>query len=167
MSRKVIVGVFDDYTIAGEVIEALKVSGFDPHGISILGHDCDELRAVAAHVQSKGPDKLMLAGGLIGAVGGLMVGFANISVPGTGSLLVAGPMLAALSGAAAGGMLGVITGALVHFDVPEYDAKVYEAHLTEGKVLIAVHTETSEQWYRAEGIMDRFEATEIDTKVTV
>jgi hypothetical protein len=161
---KVIIGVFDDYAGASAAIAQLKAAGFAEESISLLGKNTDELRPVATEVASHKPDKLMTNFSIAGAIGGLLVGLATIAIPGTGALLVGGPLVAAVSGAAAGGALGVIAGALVHFDVPEYEAQVYEAHLTAGKVLVAVHTDNPDERFKAEQIFDTNGAIEVDTK---
>jgi hypothetical protein len=166
MPGKMVIGIFEDYHTAAQVIEALKNADFKPADISILGSDPDELRLVAAEadVEAKGADRVVTTCGALGAVGGWLVGLAALAVPGAGPLLAAGPLMAALSGAAAGGIIGVITGALLHFDVPEYEAKVYAGHLTAGKVLVGVHTEDHDSRVRAEDIMEEFDAIEIDMK---
>ncbi len=52
--------------------------------------------------------------------------------------------MAALSGAAVGGSLGGIAGALIGLGIPEYEAKKYEGKLQSGNCLISVHTESSQ-----------------------
>jgi len=167
MAGKIVIGIFDDYQGAAKGIEALKEADFKAKDISILGSDKDDLRLVAAELdlEARGADKVVTTCGAIGAVGGTLLGLTLLAIPGAGPLLVAGPLMAALSGAAAGGVIGVITGALIHFDVPEYEAQIYAGHLTEGKVLVAVHTESHDDRVSAEDIMDESGAIEIDTKL--
>jgi hypothetical protein len=162
-SEKVVLGIFDNYTDAAEAVDGLKNAGFLAEQISLLGRDTADLKPVVSHL-TKSPDPLMSRFGIIGAVGGFLVGLSTIAIPGVGALLVAGPLIAAISGAAAGGAIGVVAGALVRFDVPETEARIYETHLTEGRILLAVHTQAAEQRFQAEEIMDRFGAIEIDTK---
>jgi hypothetical protein len=162
---KVVIGIFDDYAAAGNAIDGVKEAGFAGEDISIVGRDMDDMRSVTSHVvESHGMDKTV--GGMIvgGAVGGLLVGLATAIIPGVGGFLVAGPIMAAISGAAAGTYVGFLAGVLAHFDVPQYQAKVYETHLTAGKVLVAVHTDDPAKRLSAEQIMDRFGAIEVDTK---
>jgi outer membrane lipoprotein SlyB len=161
---KLVLGIFDDYAAAGQAVDELKDAGFAPGNISLLGKDTEELRPLLRKISSNKPDRLMTDLGVAGAIGGLLVGLSSIAVPGAGSILVAGPLVAAISGAAAGSAIGVVTGALVHFDVPETEAHSYEAHLTEGKVLVAVHTDAATERFKAEEALDRAGAVEIDTK---
>lgn len=165
MASKVVIGIFDDYVSAGNCIDALKAAGFLTENISVVGKNLDELRPVTSHVvDDTAPDKTVVGTTIGGAAIGALVGLATVAIPGVGALLVAGPIMAAVSGAAAGTYLGFLTGALTHFDVPQYKASVYETHLTAGKVLLAVHSEVAEERLRAEEIMDQFGAIEVDTK---
>jgi hypothetical protein len=49
-----------------------------------------------------------------------------------GTFIAAGPIMAALSGAAAGATTGGVVGALVGLGIPEYEAKAYEERLKTG-----------------------------------
>jgi len=71
--------------------------------------------------------------------------------------------MAALGGAAIGGTAGGIVGALVGMGIPEYEAKRYEARLREGRILISVHSENSDQTKRAKEIFERAGAEDIAT----
>jgi hypothetical protein len=71
---------------------------------------------------------------------GWLVGIGSLAIPGVGPFIAAGPIVAALSGAAIGGAVGGVTGALIGLGIPEYEAKRYEGRLREGRVLLSVHT---------------------------
>ena len=47
--------------------------------------------------------------------------------------------------------------------IPEYEAKRYEARLREGRILIAVHSENSDETKRAKEIFERAGAEDIST----
>ena len=78
-------------------------------------------------------------GGAIGAAVGWFAGLGTIAIPSLGPLVAAGPILAALSGAAAGAAVGGLTGTLVGLGIPEVEAKIFERKLREGHFLITVH----------------------------
>jgi outer membrane lipoprotein SlyB len=59
--------------------------------------------------------------------------------------MAAGPIVAALAGAAVGGASGSLLGALVGLGVPEIEAKVYEERLNKGDILVCVHVDDSGQ----------------------
>jgi uncharacterized membrane protein len=80
-----------------------------------------------------------------------------------GPLIAAGPIMAALSGAAVGAAVGGITGALVGLGIPEYEAKRYEGKIKTGNILISVHAEDSEQIKRAKTIFEQANAEDISS----
>jgi hypothetical protein len=59
--------------------------------------------------------------------------------------VIAGPIAAALAGAGAGGFTGGVIGALVGAGIPEHRAKVYDAGLRSGGILIGVEAKTNEE----------------------
>ena len=69
--------------------------------------------------------------------------------------------MAALSGAAAGAALGGVTGALIGFGIPEYEAKRYEGKIKEGNVLISVHADNGTERERARTIFEEAGAEDI------
>ena len=80
-----------------------------------------------------------------------------------GPFVAAGPIMAALSGAAVGSAVGGITGALVGLGIPEFEAKRYEGKLKEGNILISIHSEDSKQTDRAEEILKAGNAQDISS----
>jgi hypothetical protein len=80
-----------------------------------------------------------------------------------GPFIAAGPILAALSGAAIGATVGGITGGLIGMGIPELEAKRYEGKLKEGNILISVHTDSSDEIARAKAIFDHAGAEDICT----
>ena len=76
-------------------------------------------------------------------------------------LIAAGPLMAALGGAAVVGAAGGIIGGLVGMGIPEYEAKLYEGKVRGGNVLISVHTESSDQVKAAKKIFEDAKAEDI------
>ena len=91
-------------------------------------------------------------GGVLGAlVAGLtMVG--SLAVPGS-SLLVAGPVVAALSGAGAGAAAGGLTGALIGAGVDAGEAGKYEKEIEAGRAVVIVHSNDNEKVESARQIL--------------
>lgn len=102
-----------------------------------------------------------LAGGVTAGVLGWLVGIGTLAIPGVGPLIAAGPIMAALSGAAAGGAVGSLAGALVGLGIPEFEAKQYEGKVKNGNILISVHTEDSKERNAAKEIFDRAHADDV------
>ena len=95
---------------------------------------------------------------------GWMAAIGAIAVPGLGLLIAAGPILAALEGAAGGAAAGAFTGALIGMGISELDAKLYEGNVKAGGILMSVKTEDSEQRIRA---TELFEDAGAESVVTV
>jgi len=140
--KRSIFALFAEPASAESVLEQLKAIGVAPENISILfAEPPDEEPAPNAPEETA-------TGGKSGFVpGGVLEGLAGIgsfTIPGSGGFIAAGPIRAALSGAAGGAAIGGITGALVGMGIPEYEARRYDALLREGKLLLSVHTEGGE-----------------------
>jgi H+/gluconate symporter-like permease len=88
----------------------------------------------------------------LGTLGGL-IRMASLAIPGLGLIVVAGPIAAALTDAAAGGAVGVIAGALMGMRIPEHRAQQYERSVREGNILISIHTRDTEALKRALNIL--------------
>ena len=69
--------------------------------------------------------------------------------------------MAALGGAAAGAALGGVTGALIGWGIPEYEAKRYEGKMKQGNMLISVHTEDRAERARARRLFEQAGAEDI------
>src|SRR6185295_19443066 len=95
------------------------------------------------------------AGGALGGTLGLLVGIGALAIPGLGPLIAAGPILAALSGAAAGAAVGGITGALIGMGIPELEAKQYEGKIRGGNILLSIHVDDAGERARAKKILER------------
>jgi hypothetical protein len=92
-----------------------------------------------------------------------LAGIGALAIPGVGPFIAAGPIMAALGGAAVGGAVGGIAGALIGLGMPEYEAKRYEGKVRGGNVLISVHTEDSAEIKRAKEIFERAGAEDISS----
>jgi hypothetical protein len=75
-----------------------------------------------------------------------------LGIPGLGPFIAAGPIMAALSGAAIGSATGGIIGALIGAGLSEFEAKRYEAHLQDGNALISVNAHNEDEVERAKAI---------------
>jgi hypothetical protein len=124
---------------ANEILTHLRNLGFSSSEISVLLKDKDTKNISVREDAVRGARKGVLAGGILGALAGLTV----LTVPVLGPLVVAGPIVSALSGAAAGGVVGGLaggSGALTHIGIPEHQSARLEERLHDGAILIAVHS---------------------------
>jgi hypothetical protein len=92
-----------------------------------------------------------------------LAGIGSFAIPGIGPFLAAGPIMAALSGAAIGGAVGGLAGGLIGLGIPEYEAKQYETKLLSGNILIAVHIDDAEEATLVRQIMEEEQAEDIST----
>jgi len=100
-------------------------------------------------------------GGIVGGALGWLAGIGTLAIPGVGPFIAAGPILAALSGAAVGATVGGLTGGLIGAGIPEYEVKRYEGKLASGNILISTHCATREEAKRARDIFERAGAEDI------
>lgn len=166
MSKKSVLCIATSVIQAETIVGWLKEEGFSNNDISALFPDKTTTRDFAHNKGTKAPEGAT-AGAGTGAVlgGGLgwLAGIGALAIPGVGPLVAAGPIAAALSGAAVGGALGGITGGLIGMGIPEYEAKRYEGKVKEGGILISVHTEDSDEVKLAKQIFERADAQDIST----
>jgi hypothetical protein len=151
---------------AENIIDALKTSGFTNNAISALLPDKRGTKDFAHEHNTKAPEGATTGGiaGLgVGAAVGWLAGIGALAIPGVGPFIAAGPIMAALGGAAVGTATGGVIGALVGMGIPEFEAKRYDAKIRDGNILISVHTEDSKQRDVAKDVFKRFDADDIST----
>src|ERR1041385_5039095 len=165
MSKSVF-GIATTQGQAEQIVRQLQAQGFATSEISVLMPDTGGTRDIGHVKATKAPEGATTGaptGGVTGGVLGLLAGVGALAIPGLGPFVAAGPIMAALSGAAVGATAGGIIGALVGMGIPEYEAKRYETRLREGRILVAVHSENSDETKRAKEIFERAGAEDIAT----
>jgi len=148
------------------IVNHLTTAGFSTNDISVLFPDKSTTQDFAHEKHTKAPEGAAIGGtvGLgTGAVVGLLAGIGALAIPGVGPLIAAGPIMAALSGAAVGAATGGLTGGLIGLGIPEYEAKRYEGKITSGNALISVHAKTSEEIDQAKDIFEKAHAEDISS----
>jgi hypothetical protein len=151
---------------AVRIANRLYNSGFSANDISMLHPDKSGTRDIGHTNSTKAPEGAAAGAGtgaLLGGALGWAAGIGALAIPGLGPLIAAGPILATLSGMAAGGTLGGITGALVGTGIPEYEAQQYEGKLREGNILISVHADDSGEASRIREILTEEKAENVST----
>lgn len=152
------------------IANRLKSSGFTSSDISILAPDRSGTRELGHENSTKAPEGAATGAGtgaVLGGALGWLAGIGALAIPGLGPLIAAGPILAALSGAAVGGTVGGMTGALIGMGIPEYEAQQYEARLRQGNILMCVHVDDSEEAGLVRTIMDEEKAEAVSTGTEV
>ena len=151
---------------ASRVVDQLKNAGFTSNDISVLMPDKSGTKEFAVDNETKAPEGAATGAGTGAVLGGglgWLAGIGALAIPGLGPLIAAGPIMAALTGAAVGGTIGGLTGALIGMGIPEYEAKRYEGKVKGGSALISVHSEDSNETERAKNIFEAAGAEDIAT----
>lgn len=154
---------------ANHIVERLQLSGFPNSDISVIAPDPG--KGGFAHVKSsKAPEgiaKGVATGGIAGGALGLLVGIGALAIPGLGAFIAAGPIMAALRGAAVGAATGGLVGGLIGMGIPEIEARRYEDKLRRGNYLISAHAATGRQLENAQDIFEAEHAEDISVVTEV
>jgi hypothetical protein len=155
---------------AEDIVSQLKNEGFSNDDISVLFPDKTGTKDFAHEKHTKAPEGTVTgvgAGGVLGGVLGWLAGLGTLAIPGIGPFIAAGPVMAALSGAAVGAAVGGLAGGLIGMGVPEYEAKRYEGRVREGNFLISVHAENGQEAERVKDIFKEAGAQDISVSKEV
>jgi hypothetical protein len=141
MSR--VTGIFDTADGADHAITRLLSDGFAKEDISLIlpkgAHTTYEMPPVSENTSA------VAEGGFTGAAIGSAFGalLASLTTVGSlaitgGNIIMAGPIVAALSGAGAGGVIGGLGGVLIGAGYAIDEARRYEEYIKAGKTIVAV-----------------------------
>ncbi len=154
---KLVTGLFKTRVAAEAAVDAIIKRGYTRDDISVLMSDATKSKEFAVETRTHAADGAGIGGALGGAVGATLAAIlavgTSIAIPGLG-LLVAGPIVAALAGAGAGGATGGIIGALIGAGIPEHRAKVYDAGLRGGGILLGVEAKSDEDADKLEQLLE-------------
>ncbi len=147
-----VMGIYPDRTTVSDAISVLQKAGYRPTDISVLSSDNRGSKDFALENRTKALEGAAVGtavGALLGAVSAWLVSMQMVTVTALGPLVAAGPVLAAVAGAGAGGAIGWIVGLLAGIRLPEYVAKRYEGRIRRGGILLSVHCDSPEWCDRA------------------
>jgi hypothetical protein len=154
---KLVTGLFKNRVAAEAAVDAIIKRGYTREDISVLMSDATRSKEFALQTRTHAADGAGIGGALGGAVGAVLAAIAAVGttlfLPGI-NLVIAGPIAAALAGAGAGGATGGVIGALIGAGIPEYRAKVYDAELRGGGILIGVEAQSDEEVEHLETLLD-------------
>src|SRR6266576_6757555 len=141
-------GIYTNRASVERAVEASKVAGFSNNDISVLFPENQGTKDFSHEKSTKAPEGATTgatSGAVIGGGLGWLAGIGALAIPGLGPFIAAGPIVAALAVAGAGGVVGGITGALIGMGIPEYEAKRYEGRVKDGGILLSVHSDSSDE----------------------
>jgi hypothetical protein len=163
--RQAVVCIVPTEIEAEGIVDALRDAGFTTDDISVLLPDRHAAHDAGHEKHSKAPEGASAGAGtgmVLGGALGWLAGIGALAIPGVGPFVAAGPIMAALSGAAIGGAAGGATGGLIGLGIPEYEVKLYEGKLRDGNILLSVHTEDGDEAKRVEEIYKAGDAQDIN-----
>jgi hypothetical protein len=166
MSTKSVLCIATSRDQAQRIVDRLKSANFSNNDISALFPDKETTRDFAHEKNTKAPEGAATgagSGGLLGGALGWLAGIGALAIPGVGPFIAAGPIMAALSGAAVGAAVGGVAGGLIGLGIPEFEAKRYEGKVKQGNILLSVHAEDSDEIDRAKKIFEGAGAQDIST----
>src|ERR1700694_1669038 len=102
-------GIYTDRSSVDRAVEALKSAGFSNNDVSALFPENQGTKDFAHEKNTKAPEGATTGAGtgaLLGGGLGWLVGIGALAIPGLGPFIAAGPIMAALAGAAGGGGAG-------------------------------------------------------------
>lgn len=142
-----VTGTFTDRASAERAYNALLSRGYDEKEINLIMSDETRKRYFTEQNTNDAElgNKAMEGAGVGSAIGvtagAILAALAavgtSLAIPGLG-LVIAGPIAAALAGAGAGAITGGLIGTLIGWGMPEERAKLYEADLKNGGIILGV-----------------------------
>jgi hypothetical protein len=161
---KTLVGVFNDFTAAVNVLPDFVHEGISRDHISVVAPDTAGELAKYLNVQAERPiAEDAGVGAIVGGLSGLLIGLGMLIIPGVGPVLAAGPLFTAMAGAMVGAEAGSLVGVLHGFGVGEYEAKSHAEKVGEGRTLVVVKVDES-LVSRAQAILQRHHAVDVEQR---
>jgi hypothetical protein len=159
--EQMITGHFNSHELAEATVRALGETGFPYPNISIVTQNMQSTEQVQGLVA---PSDVQPPTALLGAIGGLLLGAAALTLPGVGPLLVAGPLAAnffgLLDGAIMGTSSGGLIGALMGYGLPLDTALKYQTVVQNGGFLVMAHGNEN-QIELARGVFEDHQASDL------
>jgi hypothetical protein len=159
-------GIYPTYASVESGVDSLRAAGFRNTDVSVLfpenvgSKDLGHVKATKAPEGAAAGAALGLA---IGGALGWLVGIGDLTIAGLGAFIAAGPIVSMLASAGVGSAIGIIAGALLGYEIPEYEAKRFEGRVKSGGILLSVHCDDSGWAKRAKKILERTGAECVST----
>ena len=163
-NARLVTGLFKSRVAAEAAVDAIVKRGYTRDDISVLMSDATKSKEFAVETRTHMADGAGIGGAVGGAVGAVLAAVVavgtSIALPGIG-LVIAGPIAAALAGAGAGGATGGLIGALIGAGIPEHRARVYDAGLRSGGILLGVEAKSEEDADKLEELLEALGAEHV------
>ena len=146
---RTVVGLFETRTGAEAAIRRLQAEGVDRDSISVAMKDVREATAITeatgvGDLSEEGATAGLVSGAGVGALIGIALVGSTVLLPGLGTVLIGGPIAAALTGAGIGAASGGLIGGLIGAGIPEEEAQHFSAGIERGGVFVSANVAESE-----------------------
>ena len=156
-------GVYSSDNSLEGAVDALRSFGFRNTDVSFLMVDNGGSRDPDNGKASKSSDGITAGASSAPGALGWLIGVGALTIPGSGTFLAAGPIVAAVARAGAAGAAGGLRGGMIGIGIPAYVAKRYEADVQGGRNLLSVHCDNPEWTKRAKEILIRTGAQDVSS----
>jgi len=159
--------LYDDYNTAARVYNDLDAAGISTSDISIVANNSegwfDKNAREPGRIDTDGDgvdDRTEGAatgagiGGAVGGLAGLLAGLGMLAIPGLGPVVAAGWLVSTAALAITGGAAGGLIGSLTQHGVSEDEANAYAEGVRRGGTLVTARVNDPDV-ARVEAIMDR------------
>jgi hypothetical protein len=157
-------GIYPTPQTLEAAVEALRTSGFRNTDISFLSAENVGSKDLGHRKATKGPEGAVVgavAGVVVGLAFGLLLGNGVMTISGFETLVVSGPVVAAMAVAGVAGAVGGLMGGLIGMTMPEYEALRYEGRVRKGGILLSVHCDDPDWTKRAREVLARTAAEDV------
>lgn len=140
---KFVTALFKSRVAVDAAMNALSNRGYARNDITVLTSEATRTKEFVLEVGRHTTSGAGIGGAIGVLIGASVIAFiaigTAITIPWLG-FAVAGPIVASLAGAGAGGVIGGLIGGIIGSRIPEHIAKVYDASLKRGGILLGVET---------------------------
>lgn len=161
ISARTVVAVFRDLDALQRAHDELLRLGANEVDVSIVRQGDAPAPPMSAGDTKAGAGTA--AGAAAGVVLGGLAGLAAVAIPGFGALIAAGPIVAALGGAATGGALGALAGSFAGLGMTNETAQEYEDAVRSGGTFLSVKTGDPEMAERVSDLLRRYGAQNVSS----
>jgi hypothetical protein len=141
--------MFETRAEAESAIDRLTTNGIGSDTISVAMKDSEAAASLiestwAQDLAGEGAAAGAVSGAAVGTLVGLAVAGSTLALPGVGTILIGGPLVAALTGAGIGAASGGLFGALVGAGIPEHEAQTYASGIEQGHIFVSANVSDDE-----------------------
>ncbi|WP_435021908.1 general stress protein [Tundrisphaera sp. TA3] len=141
---RTVVGLFDARSGAEAAIRRLQADGVDRDSISVAMKDVREASSISestgvGDLSDEGATAGLVSGAGVGALIGIALVGSTVLLPGLGTVLIGGPIAAALTGAGIGAASGGLIGGLIGAGIPEEEAQHFSSAIESGGIFVSAN----------------------------